>query len=592
MASYSISSALHNDNELMEVTLLVHSDDTIAYIKNMMLEIFLYGQDFNSDDYVIIHSQYVLNDLLFVRDYTINNRSYLEVHPKRNAVITFIQGSNVDEEAEERKMKGRTAKTIMIRDDDEKKKKKIQYLSNEQVENLLSKVKPLKSKENDIKKTNIHPLTKRRCLNLSGKHKVVAFSPDKKLRANDEIEQEIIEFPKEGEDIQLFCTPQGEVVNPVPRISITFSDPMIAMSSLKDISEVVVPAQITPSCIGKWSWLDPVTLQFIPDKRLAMASEYAIVIPAGTRSILGSTIPSDKVFKITTQAPKIKSITPRNLTQNLPLDTKLKITFSSRIDIKSLQQICTLKSSSKTYKIIITELVKEGKCIRNNDHTLIIETPHPFQKNTKVSWSLKGMIKSAEGPLKQKISKNGWFSTFTGMQVQNSNFSSIEKGLKPYRCFLGTIYMTNEIDASTFSFEDRQNLLSIVPADKIKDVDIDIVSNRILITGLVKPLQEYTITVKAGLRDCYNQASVEDEKIRFLVGPIQFSNNSRIKQSLCLDSTTEMQIIDPFNPKPSVTFQSCNFKRVILRFYSVQPKDFMSYRKYTKKFKEQTYKKR
>ena len=69
-----------------------------------------------------------------------------------------------------------------------------------------------------------------------------------------------------------------------PHVSLTFSQPMVAVSSQAE-TQKVQPATVEPQPPGHWRWLGAKTLLFEADaERMPMATEYKLTVPAGTRS--------------------------------------------------------------------------------------------------------------------------------------------------------------------------------------------------------------------------------------------------------------------------------------------------------------------
>ena len=73
-------------------------------------------------------------------------------------------------------------------------------------------------------------------------------------------------------------SPEGSI--PVaPELSITFSQPMIALSSQEEAA-ANVPVKLSPQPPGKWRWLGTKTLIFDPHERFPMATSYSVTVPA------------------------------------------------------------------------------------------------------------------------------------------------------------------------------------------------------------------------------------------------------------------------------------------------------------------------
>src|ERR1051326_771924 len=100
-------------------------------------------------------------------------------------------------------------------------------------------------------------------------------------------------------------SPEGDV--PIaPNLSVTFSQPMVAVTSQEEAAEDV-PVKLTPQPSGKWHWIGTKTLLFEPDVRFPMATKYAVTVPAETRSANGGTLSKAKTWTFSTPAPTVKN---------------------------------------------------------------------------------------------------------------------------------------------------------------------------------------------------------------------------------------------------------------------------------------------
>ena len=125
--------------------------------------------------------------------------------------------------------------------------------------------------------------------------------------------------------------PEGEIAL-APMLSITFSQPMVAVSSQEEAAATVL-VTLTPRPQGKWRWLGTQTLIFQPEAeggRLPMATTYTINIPAGTKSALGNALPEAKRFTFATPPPTLINSYPRGESQ--PRDPLMFLEFDQRID--------------------------------------------------------------------------------------------------------------------------------------------------------------------------------------------------------------------------------------------------------------------
>jgi hypothetical protein len=80
--------------------------------------------------------------------------------------------------------------------------------------------------------------------------------------------------------------PEGDVPL-APHLSITFSQPIVALDSHESLARAAVPARLSPQPPGDWRWGGTRTLLFEPVGRFPMATDFRVEVPAGTRSAIG-----------------------------------------------------------------------------------------------------------------------------------------------------------------------------------------------------------------------------------------------------------------------------------------------------------------
>src|SRR6266404_8748104 len=127
----------------------------------------------------------------------------------------------------------------------------------------------------------------------------------------------------------LRVTPEGAVAV-APEVSVTFSQPMVAVTSMTDLEAVDSPVQISPQPEGKWRWLGTRTLAFIPQTRFPAATEYSVTVPGGTRAVNGNTLASAKTWKFVTPPLTLKSKYPEG--ESNPRDPIIFLGFDQRIE--------------------------------------------------------------------------------------------------------------------------------------------------------------------------------------------------------------------------------------------------------------------
>ena len=82
--------------------------------------------------------------------------------------------------------------------------------------------------------------------------------------------------------------PEGAVPL-APELSVTFSQPMVAVTSQGDAA-ATTPVKLTPQPKGNWRWIGTRTILFDPDVRFPQATTYTVEVPSGTKSANGGAL--------------------------------------------------------------------------------------------------------------------------------------------------------------------------------------------------------------------------------------------------------------------------------------------------------------
>src|SRR5688572_2023567 len=104
--------------------------------------------------------------------------------------------------------------------------------------------------------------------------------------------------------------PEGEVPS-AAHVSVTFSQPMVAVTSHDELAAEARPVRLTPEPPGRWRWVGTRTLLFEPaGGRLPMATEYTVTVPGGVRAASGTTHALAESWRVRTPPPKVTASHP------------------------------------------------------------------------------------------------------------------------------------------------------------------------------------------------------------------------------------------------------------------------------------------
>ena len=135
--------------------------------------------------------------------------------------------------------------------------------------------------------------------------------------------------------------PEGEVAL-APHLSVTFSQPMVALDSHEGLARQAIPVRLTPQPPGEWRWTGTRTLVFQPEDRFPMATSYRVEVPAGTRAAAGAVLASDASWSFSTPAPSLVRRHPEGRAERR--DTLMVAVFDQRIDAAAVLASVTVRA--------------------------------------------------------------------------------------------------------------------------------------------------------------------------------------------------------------------------------------------------------
>ena len=369
-------------------------------------------------------------------------------------------------------------------------------------------------------------------------------------------------------------SPQGDV--PItPNLSVTFSQPMVAISSQEEAAKYV-PVKLTPEPHGKWRWIGTKTLLFEPDVRFAMATQYSVSVPAGTKSAIGGTLSSEKSWTFTTPAPKVKTTYPYAHDPR-PLDSLMFVEFDQRIDPAAVLKTITLSTTGNTQlplrlatkeEIEADWYVKDLVKLAQKDRWLAFraidsngDTKNALPVNTYMTVRIGPGTPSIEGPHTTSTKQEFYFYTYGPFHITQSlcGYLGRCKPNDPWR-----IEFNNPIALP--GFEESQ--VRIEPA--MDGLRRTVSGNTLVIDGLKKPETTFRVTLDKSLADSFGQKLGKDETLEFKVGPadpfIWLSGNGFV-------------VLDPDGPR-QLSLYTTNYQTVKINLYAVEPRDWIDFQVY------------
>lgn len=378
--------------------------------------------------------------------------------------------------------------------------------------------------------------------------------------------------------------PEG-AVKLAPALSVTFSQPMVAVAAQEEAAGVV-PVKLSPQPAGSWRWLGTQTLTFEPDDgRLPMATNYTVTIPAGTTSAQGNRLAETKIFNFATPAPTIVNSYPNGEAQ--PRDQLMFIEFDQAIDATKVLANLKLQNTvvvapppnlnvrlrlATPEEIAgnkeISELVKNARSNRwlafravnaDNADNADNETSDVLPSAARVKVIVSKGTPSQEGARTTDAEQSFAFKTYGALQVSETA-CGYAKRCSPFDSF--RIEFSNQLDTESFKPEQ----VTISPA--LEGAKISAAYNSITIEAAKRSNTIYTVTLDRAIKDSFGQTLTGNRRATFKVttaAPTLFS------------TAQNFTVLDPAGRK-SFSVYSVNQRKLKVRLYKVAPEDWYTFR--------------
>lgn len=371
-------------------------------------------------------------------------------------------------------------------------------------------------------------------------------------------------------------SPEGEV--PIaPSLSVTFSQPMVAVTSNQDLAAQDVPVNLSPQPPGRWRWIGTRTLLFEPEDRFPMATNYSVNIPAGVRSATGVSLGSAKAWTFATPPPQIKSSFPTSGPQRR--DQTIFIEFDQKIDPNAVLRTIKVHAGKSEVPIRLAtqqeiesdSTVKKLAAVAQPGRWLAFRAldssgnpANALPANTPITVTVGPGTPSAEGPRTTTKAQTVSFSTYGPLKVTKSQ-CGYQQPCSPYDQW--TIQFSNPLDASAFD----QSQLRIEPA--VSNIKASIYGNTLYIYATKKGRVTYKLTLDKSIRDAFGQTLGQDVTVTFNVGAAPPALTA---------SASGLVVLEPAGP-PRYSVYTINHQELRVSLYKVGPEDwpaFASYMRY------------
>ncbi|HEX8844697.1 MAG TPA: alpha-2-macroglobulin family protein [Pyrinomonadaceae bacterium] len=441
-------------------------------------------------------------------------------------------------------------------------------LSESEIQNVLKRLPAVKAVPGDeqdfaLRDRSLPPPRTGKTINVSFPSSEPAPTPEAVAAGP----LEVVRFAPEG------------AVPLAPQLSITFSQPMVAVTSNDDLAAGDVPVKLTPQPAGKWRWIGTKTLLFVPDGRFPMATEYTATVVAGTKSANGGTLAGTKTWTFKTPPPTMKSYYPYSGTP-VARDSLMFVEFDQRIDPAAVLSTIKVLDGNRALKtrLATQEEIERDANVRNlaksaeqgrwlafraiNSETNDVSLALPADSGLTVN--VGPGTPSAEGPRTTTTAQSFSFRTYGVFKVTDSRcgYDYQRKTCTPFDAWM--ITFSNPVDATLFD----QSQLRVEP--EVQGLKTSVYGNTLYIEAVKRGRMTYKVTLDDSIKDVFGQTLGRDASVTFNVGPAP--------PSLAAQGGAFV-VLDPSAPR-SFSVYSINHSNLRLKLYQVGPEDWEKFVRY------------
>lgn len=361
--------------------------------------------------------------------------------------------------------------------------------------------------------------------------------------------------------------PEGPVPL-APQLSVTFNQPMVALTSHDELAKQAPPVKLTPEPTGNWRWIGTKTVLFDPrgevsegssqQARFPMSTEYKVEVPAGLKSADGTALAKGVNWSFTTPTVTMTGSSPSDGPH--ALEPLMWATFDQDVDpAKVLAKIKVEGGGPVALRLATPDEVKSsGLDLKTPKRWVAFKATAPLKAATSYTVSVGAGTPSAEGPLVTKAAQTFSFKTYDKFAVEDHACGDgmTCPPLSPLR-----VRFNNPIDVEKFD----PSTVKVSP--EIPNMKVEARHNTLMVRGETRGRTTYKLTLPSALPDSFGQTLGASQELSFTIGSGEPS----------LSAPGQMLVtLDP-NDSGSLPVYVMNHPSLKVRIHSVEPKDWAEF---------------
>ena len=360
--------------------------------------------------------------------------------------------------------------------------------------------------------------------------------------------------------------PDGEIPL-APHLSVTFSAPMVAVTSHGELAREAPPLRLSPEPPGEWRWVGTRTLLFEPEGRFPMATEYRAEVPAGTRAMGGAVLASGVGWSFSTPPPRVVERHPEEGPARR--DVLLFAGFDQRIDPEAVLATVRVRAGRAEVPVRLAraEETQADETVRGlaerseEGRWIAFRTERPLPPDSAITVTVGPGTPSAEGPRATKEVQEWGFRTYGPFRVRTHE-CGWGRGCSPRDAW--RIFFTNPVDTKAF----RQDFVQVDPP--VPSLQAMVQGESLLLYGAKTGRTSYEVTLSPEIRDAFGQALEDGPALRFDVGPAE---------STLFAPGGDFVVLDPAGGARFAVY-STNHPELRVEAWAVGPEDWPAWHTY------------
>ncbi|GEM_PF-56985 len=357
-----------------------------------------------------------------------------------------------------------------------------------------------------------------------------------------------------------------QVATDLPRISVRFNHPVVAVTTISQ-QQQVASFTIDPPIAGVGSWLDTSTYVFSPTERLMAAKDYRVTVAAGLADQTGGVLRDSYEWNFRTAAPRLIKTSPSNGYLQMSPNPVFELYFDQPMNEQDLRDFTHLRNSNTGEEIPGTISFEH-----------IDERDFVYDREADTWRALPIVFKAVFTPT-VTLERGGFYQILVDMRARAANGGALEVasgssyGVAPLPALESidaNIFGLSPFEPGhmplSFDFSTNMNWSSVWEHLQITPSATDVYTNgfgtTFQLNFATQPETEYRITLLPGARDVYGVTIDTEHSFTF--------STTAMRPQVMLAPSRRVGVYSTYTPI-SAPLQHVNVERVSYQLYQLDP---------------------